>query len=98
MHAMPRPAPRVAPATTATLPRRGFMGSSSISSLLIVLGHPLPLQVLVEPVQDVLQPLYAVLGLAGARELVRLTRKEDQHRWLLLHLEGAEHRLRTLPR
>src|SRR5690348_17321138 len=64
----------------------------------IIRRDRLPLEVLVEPVEDVLQPLDAMHRLARARELVRFPRKEHHHRRLVLRLERTEHRLRPLPR
>src|SRR5262249_34190258 len=53
----------------------------------------LPLQVLVEPGDDVLQALDAVPRLAGTRKLVALSREADHDGRLLEVLEGAEHLL-----
>src|SRR5437762_14056233 len=62
----------------------------------VVRGNRFPLQVLVEPVQDVLQALHPVHRLAGARQFVRLARKPYLHGRPVQVLECAEHGLSAL--
>src|SRR5882724_5592627 len=72
------------------------MGREATRSSHVVQRRYFPQQILVEPVEDVLQPLYPVDRLAGARQLVRLAGEAHLHGGLVQVLEGTEHRLTAL--
>src|SRR5205085_11920136 len=55
----------------------------------------LALKIYIEPVHNVLQPLYPVPRLAGARELVRLLWKPHHYHGALHIFQGAEELLAT---
>src|SRR5437762_1083968 len=87
----PRPSSR--PSFSRRAPDDSDSGLAPRLGIEIVGVDRFSLQVLLEPVDDVPQPLDAMGGLARARELVRLAGKPDHDGRLLLDLQGPEHGL-----
>src|SRR5580704_16421863 len=67
-------------------------------SLEIILRQLLVLEILIEPIDDVIDPLHAVHGLPVPREVVRLARKHDHDGRLVHGHERPKHRVPASPR